>query len=59
MEITSFFNIIESFFEKINPINHYKVYNNIYQEENSIYQEEEIFLFEVIKSFFDNLYENK
>jgi hypothetical protein len=47
MENISFFDIVESFFEQINPINHYEINNNIYQEKS---------LFEVIKSFFDNLY---
>jgi hypothetical protein len=64
MENISFFDIVESFFEQINPINHYELYNNIYQEENINYQKEENInykkeeksLFEVIKSFFDDLY---
>jgi len=57
MENISFFDIVESFFEQINPINHYELYDNIYQKEENInYQKEEKSLFEVIKSFFDDLY---
>jgi len=65
MENISFFEIVESFFEQINPINNYELYNNIYQEDENInyqkeeninYQKEEKSLFEVIKSFFDDLY---
>jgi len=57
MENISLFDIVESFFQQINPTNNYEVYNNIYkEEENNIYKEEENILFEVIKSFLSNLY---
>jgi hypothetical protein len=66
MENISLFDIVESFFQQINPTNNYEVYNNIYkeeenniykEEENNIYkEEEENILFEVIKSFLSNLY---
>ena len=57
MENISLFDIVESFFQQINPTNNYEVYNSIYkEEENSIYKEEENILFEVIKSFLSNLY---
>jgi hypothetical protein len=42
MENISLFDIVESFFQQINPTNNYEVYNSIYkEEENSIYKEEE------------------